>query len=670
MGWCCERMGTSLFCSLSGCAMGCWIPPSRRTCQSSSLLLVRHSWNTMRRQWASKAGWIFTNNGLFFPTKLCGVLVFRSVPSASASRLRVLTHTTASHTTLLPTHHLCHTIHTPSLGDIHRRFTWQAWHLATSTFVLRGRRGTYDTWLGLVTRLVPVGRPWRRATLRGRHDTWRHPPPFCVAGVALGDIHLRFAWQGWYLWRLAGSGDALVARDAAPLCVAGMALCDIHRCFTWQAWHLATSTFVLHGRPGSGVALGPRWSPVTPCHFAWQAWHLATSTVVSRGRRGTWRHPPSFCVAGVVLMTLGWVWWRAWSPLVARDAVPLCVAGMTLGDTHLRFAWLACRLATSTFVLRGKGGTCDAWLGLVTCLVPVGRPWRRSTLRGRRGTWRHPPSFHVAGVTLGDIHLRFAWQAWYLHDTWWHPPPFCVAGVALGDIHRHFAWPSFTHNFITHTQLCHTHTHLCHTQICHTPSFTHLFVTHHLSHTPFSHTIFVTHHLSHTTLSHASLSHTFFHTPLCHTPSFTHHFVTHLLSHTTLSHETLSHTVFHTHLLSHTSLSHTSLSHTFFHTPLCHTPSFTHRFVTHLLSHTTLSHTIWHTQLCHTIFHTHTTLSHTLHCVTPNFVLHNFVIQNCSHTTFRSILHHLLCLSFLPRPTWTFCVCLLEEVDLWGYSAL
>ena len=95
----------------------------------------------------------------FFPTKLCGVLVFRSVPSASASRLRVLTHTTASHTTLLTTHHLYHTIHTPSLGDIHRRFTWQAWHLATSTFVLRGRRGTYDTWLGLVTRLVPVGRP-------------------------------------------------------------------------------------------------------------------------------------------------------------------------------------------------------------------------------------------------------------------------------------------------------------------------------------------------------------------------------------------------------------------------------------------------------------------------------------------------------------------------------
>ena len=45
-----------------------------------------------------------------------------------------------------------------------------------------------------------------------------------------------------------------------------------------------------------------------------------------RGRRGTWRHPSSFHVAGVVLgdidfysgvagvalMALGWLWWRAW----------------------------------------------------------------------------------------------------------------------------------------------------------------------------------------------------------------------------------------------------------------------------------------------------------------------------------------------------------------------
>ena len=75
-----------------------------------------------------------------------------------------------------------------------------------------------------------------------------------------------------------------------------------------------------------------KWAPSTP-HFAWQAGHLATSTFVSRGRCGTWSHPPSFCVAGVALLALGWLWWRAWSPVT--------VAGVALGAIHLRFAWQA-----------------------------------------------------------------------------------------------------------------------------------------------------------------------------------------------------------------------------------------------------------------------------------------------------------------------------------------
>ena len=152
---------------------------------------------------------------------LCGVLVFDSV-----SRLRLLlrhapfhSHATLSHTifhhtifhtqpcTPSFTHHLCGTC-TPSLQ--------QAWHLATAIL--------------------------------------------CVAGVAIGDIHLHFAWQGW---------------------------------------HLVTSTFGLrgrHGTYGTGLALvarlgalGHAWSPVTPRYFVWQAaWHLVTSTFASRGRRGTW----------------------------------------------------------------------------------------------------------------------------------------------------------------------------------------------------------------------------------------------------------------------------------------------------------------------------------------------------------------------------------------------
>ena len=63
------------------------------------------------------------------------------------------------------------------LGDIHLRFAWQAWHLATSTFVLRGRRGTYGTGLALVARL-------------GGLVAARDAAALCVAGVALGDIHL------------------------------------------------------------------------------------------------------------------------------------------------------------------------------------------------------------------------------------------------------------------------------------------------------------------------------------------------------------------------------------------------------------------------------------------------------------------------------------------------
>jgi hypothetical protein len=30
-----------------------------------------------------------------------------------------------------------------------------------------------------------------------------------------------------------------------------------------------------------------------------------------RDRRNTWSHPLSFCVIDMVLMALGWLWWRA-----------------------------------------------------------------------------------------------------------------------------------------------------------------------------------------------------------------------------------------------------------------------------------------------------------------------------------------------------------------------
>ena len=142
------------------------------------------------------------------------------------------------------------------------------------------------------------------------HTTWRHPPSFHVAGVALGHIHIRFTWQAWHLRHQAGSG----------------------------------------GAPGSQL------TPWTPRLFAWQAWHLVTSTFTLRGRRGTWS-PHSFHVAGVALTALGGLWWRTGFSADAVDAAALCVAGLALGDI-----W---HLVTSTFVSRGRRGTCGTRRALV-----------------------------------------------------------------------------------------------------------------------------------------------------------------------------------------------------------------------------------------------------------------------------------------------------------------
>ena len=67
-------------------------------------------------------------------------------------------------------------------------------------------------------------------------------------------------------------------------------------------------------------------------------------------------------------MALGWLRWRAWAGVDAVAAAAVGVAGVALGD---------------------------------------------------------PPSFHVAGVVLGDIDFHFAWQAWNL----WH---WAGSGGALG----------------------------------------------------------------------------------------------------------------------------------------------------------------------------------------------------------------------------------------------
>jgi len=181
-----------------------------------------------------------------------------------------------------------------AIGDMDVHF---AWHLATSTVTLCGRRGTgrhgralcvagvalIGTGLPLVARLVLVWRRGRRGCLRGRRGAWRHRPSLCVASVALGDMDRHFAWQAWLTL----------------------------------------------------VALGPRLAPWSPRPLAWQAWHLATSTVTLRGRRGTWRHGSSLCVAGVALTV--WHWTGSGGALGSRLAP----------WSPQLFAWQAWRLVTS-----------------------------------------------------------------------------------------------------------------------------------------------------------------------------------------------------------------------------------------------------------------------------------------------------------------------------------
>ena len=151
--------------------------------------------------------------------------------------------------------------------------------MVTSTFTLWGRRGTYGTGLALVTRF-----PFADGVAAA----------LCVAGVAVGDIDLRFAWQAWHL---VASTVTLCGTRVPPLSP---------RLFAWQARHLVTSSFALRGRR-----------------------YLVTSTVTLRGRRGTcvagprpllcvarllplsprlfaW-HLTTLCVAGVALTALGWL---------------------------------------------------------------------------------------------------------------------------------------------------------------------------------------------------------------------------------------------------------------------------------------------------------------------------------------------------------------------------
>ena len=327
------------------------------------------------------------------------------------------------------------------LCDIYVHFVWQAWHFVTWIVTLRGKRGTYGTGLALVARLV--------------------------LGVAPGTPRL-LAWQPWHLWHWAGSGGAVGfrrgARNAAAVGVAAVALGDIHLRFTWQAWYLVTSTSTLAWQPwrlwhwaGSGGALGFRrgagdaaavgvaavaLGDIHPpsfhvagaalcdiyLHFVWQAWHFVTWIVTLRVRRGTY---------GTGLA------------LVAR-----LVLGVAPGTPWL-LAWQPWHFVTSTFTLCGRCGTYGTGLALVARLVLgvapgtprllAWQPWHLETStfvsRGRRGTSWHLPCHHTTCLHTTCPHTTC------LHTTCPHTHTTCALVIT----------PLVSsHNLYTHTQLTHT----------------------------------------------------------------------------------------------------------------------------------------------------------------------------------------------------------------------
>ena len=82
----------------------------------------------------------------FFPTSLCGVLVFGSAlpPSPALLLLPPPPPSAQTHTHNLLTHNL--SLAGVALGDIDLHFAAQAWHLVTWTCTLRGLRGGHGTW--------------------------------------------------------------------------------------------------------------------------------------------------------------------------------------------------------------------------------------------------------------------------------------------------------------------------------------------------------------------------------------------------------------------------------------------------------------------------------------------------------------------------------------------
>ena len=242
---------------------------------------------------------------VLFPTTLCGVLVFLhnfvwgscfwfSIPgsssASSSARPSSLTHIFVHHTmlhtpsstfpcttlsTIFVNHHLSHTYLSTIFVNHHLSHTY------FNPFQL------YHTQLcqpSLSTTIFHI----HISTIFVKHHLSHtcQPPSFTYIFVkpSVAYISVKPSVSTIFVNHLCQPPSftyMFLKPSVAALCVAGVALGDIDLRFAWQAWHL--------------------WRWVARLDHISRGWRRGTL----RGRRGTRRRSPSFCVAGVALMALG-----------------------------------------------------------------------------------------------------------------------------------------------------------------------------------------------------------------------------------------------------------------------------------------------------------------------------------------------------------------------------
>eukprot|EP00435_Cladocopium_sp_Y103_P048007 s227_g14.t1 len=294
-------------------------------------------------------------------------------------------------------------------GNICLRFVWQAWHLATSAFRLCGKRGTYGTGLALVTPLVALGRLWRQVLLLGRRGTYGTGLALVTPLVALGRLLRRasFAWQAWHL-----ATSAFVLR-LPSFCVAGVALGalgDIYLGFVWQAWHLRHWV-------GSGDALGRAWSPVAPrlfCASARHLWQPSGSAPLIEARQCPLRSGARGSGPAVRQCPL-----RSGAGEEAEEEEEAREKETEAGDGQLSFLtreyWLTrgLRGTYATVVLAYADPYDRPGLAMPALAVRLGPERRRVTWALRHFAWQARHLETVAVMALADMDLHFLWQAWH-----------------------------------------------------------------------------------------------------------------------------------------------------------------------------------------------------------------------------------------------------------------